>query len=63
MDQSVAENAVATILDTALGERASASFVRYLEVTELPEDPRFEGYYELPTLAGYIDALHTRVDA
>jgi hypothetical protein len=49
-----AGNAVAIILDTALGERVAAMDIQYIEVSPLPESPESEGYMELRELPAYI---------
>lgn len=48
-------NAVAVILDTALGERATALDIQHVEVSALPENPGAEGYIQLCDLPGYIE--------
>lgn len=48
-------NAVAAILDTALGERVAALDIQYLEVSTLPESPESHGYVKLSELAAYIE--------
>jgi hypothetical protein len=50
-----ASNAVAVILDTALGERAAALDIQHLEVSTLPESPESHGYIELYELPAYIE--------
>jgi hypothetical protein len=47
-------SAVATILETGLGERAFAGDVSYFEVVALPSEPEKEGYMELVDLPRYI---------
>ena len=49
-----ASNAVAVILDTALGERAAALDIQHLEVFTLPASPESLGYIPLAELSGYI---------
>ncbi len=49
-----AYNAVATILETGLGERSFAEEVGHLEVVALPAKPEEEGYMELVDLPRYI---------
>ncbi|MCE9553507.1 MAG: hypothetical protein K8T91_09045, partial [Planctomycetes bacterium] len=48
-----ARNAVLIILDTALGERAAALDIQYLEVAHLPDSPDSSGYIELCELPSY----------
>ena len=58
LNQSIerqASNAVAVILDTALGERAAALDIQHLEVSTLPENPKAAGYIELYELPRYIE--------
>ncbi len=50
-----ADNAVLVILDTALGERAAAADIQYLEVVRLPDSPDDNGYIELHELPKYIE--------
>jgi hypothetical protein len=50
-----AQNAVLVILDTALGERAAALDIQFLEVSTLPESPDSQGYIELCELPKYIE--------
>jgi hypothetical protein len=50
-----ANNAVAIILDTALGERAAALEFQHLEILALPELPESLGYFPLPELHDYLD--------
>ena len=50
-----ASNAVAVILDTALGERAAALDVQHVEVSRLPGSPEAAGYIELYELPSYIE--------
>jgi hypothetical protein len=52
--QRQASNAVAVILDTALGERAAALDIQHLEVFALPGSPASCGYIPLYELPGYI---------
>lgn len=52
-------NGVLVILDTALGERAAAVDIRYLETGPLPDEPKQEGWIPLVELANYI-AWHKR---
>ena len=52
---SRARLAVAVILDTALGERAAASEIQYLEVFALPDAPESHGYLPLCELPAYIE--------
>jgi hypothetical protein len=52
--QRQASNAVAVILDTALGERAAALEIQHLEVFALPDSPASLGYRPLCELPGYI---------
>jgi len=47
-------NAVMVILETALGERAAAVDIQYLEVVKLPESPESHDYIKLPQLSDYI---------
>jgi hypothetical protein len=51
-----ADNAIFVILDTALGERAAALEIDYVEVAPLPESPDSEGYIELHKLPQYIES-------
>jgi hypothetical protein len=46
-------NAVAIILDTALGERVAALEIQSLEVALLPESPESEGFIELHRLPDF----------
>jgi hypothetical protein len=55
-----ASNAVAVILDTALGERAAALDIQHLEVSALPESPESHGYIELYELPTYIESRKRR---
>jgi hypothetical protein len=50
-----ASNAVAVILDTALGERAAALDIQHFEVVALPACPESEGYIELHQLPNFIE--------
>ncbi len=54
MDKRTAHSAVLVILDTGLGERSAALDLQHTEVTELPTEPKSQGYIELPELADYI---------
>jgi hypothetical protein len=53
--QRLASSAVLVILDTALGERAAALDVDYVEVSSLPDSPESCGYIALPELPHFID--------
>jgi hypothetical protein len=55
-----ATNAVAVILDTALGERAAALDIQHLEVIALPESPESQGYVPLKQLPDYISSCSRR---
>jgi hypothetical protein len=48
-------NAVELILDTALGERATALDIQHVEVSTLPESPQAAGYIKLYELPSYIE--------
>jgi hypothetical protein len=54
MDETTAHNAVLVMLDTALGERSAALDIQHTEVSDLPPDPKSQGYIELPELPDYI---------
>jgi hypothetical protein len=45
------------MLDAGLGEKSTALDIKYLEVTELPEDPEEEGMLPLTQLPEYIEWL------
>jgi len=51
-----ANNAIAVILETALGERAAALNIQHLEVFTLPESPESQGYMPLYELPDYISS-------
>jgi len=55
-----ASNAVAVILDTAMGERTAALDIQHLEVSTLPESPAIHGYIELRELPTYIERRKQR---
>jgi len=46
---------VRELIDTALGERAAASEIQYLEVFALPDAPESHGYLPLCELPAYIE--------
>ncbi len=50
-----AQNAVLVILDTALGERAAALDIQFVDVSTLPDSPDSDGYIELCELPNYIE--------
>jgi hypothetical protein len=50
-----AQNAVLVILDTALGERAAALDIQFVEVSALSDSPDADGYIELYELPTYIE--------
>jgi hypothetical protein len=50
-----ASNAVAVILDAALGERSAALDIQHVEVSTLPENPQAAGYVELHELPRYLE--------
>jgi hypothetical protein len=50
-------NAVAIILETALGERAAALDIQHLDVSALPDRPDAKGWIELHKLPKYIEML------
>jgi hypothetical protein len=45
---------VMIILETAVGERAFAMDIQYVEVCSMPDKPEAEGYFPLPNLPDYI---------
>ncbi len=53
-DELAAKTALWLMLETALGERTTATEVEHLEVTELPAAPATAGYIELTELAEYL---------
>jgi hypothetical protein len=52
--QRQARNAVAVILDTALGERSAATDIHHVEVAAPPDDAASAGYLPLPDLPHYL---------
>jgi hypothetical protein len=50
-----ANDAVATIIQTGLGERSAALDIQHLEVSALPSNPKSAGYIELNELRSYIE--------
>lgn len=59
-NKNQADNAVATILETALGERSASLDIQYLEVGALPQRPQAEGYVELHKLPSYIEWFNNK---
>jgi hypothetical protein len=55
-----AGNAVAVILETALGEREAAVNVQYIEVGGLPESPELKNYMILSELPSFIESRRRR---
>ena len=46
------------VLDSGLGERVAATSIHYLEVVELPTNPRSSGYGKVTELPEYISNLN-----
>lgn len=46
------------VLDTGLGERVAATKIYYLEILELPTNPRASGYGKVTELPGYLSELN-----
>jgi hypothetical protein len=53
--QASIENAVFSILNTALGERVVALEIQHVEVCRLPRSPRLERFIPLPELPAYLE--------
>lgn len=53
-EKQVVRTGTFLVLDTGLGERVAATIIQYLEVGDLPPDPRASGYGKLPELPEYL---------
>jgi hypothetical protein len=60
MEKEIVRNGTLLVLDTGLGERVAAMSIRYLEIVELPANPRACGYGNVTELPEYISKLNLR---
>jgi hypothetical protein len=55
-EKKIVRDGTFLVLDTGLGERIAGSNVRYLDIVELPANPRTSGYRKITELPEYISA-------